>query len=102
MTRRLCLLALLFALPAAAQDRPLTRIACASCADQERPLPIFDKIADLKPDLYLAMGDNIYADLKPEPGLSEMASMKRKYEKLAAVPGWQRLTKTCPVLATWD
>jgi alkaline phosphatase D len=103
MTRRLTVLAaLLLALPAAAQDRPLARIAFASCADQERPLPIFDKIADLRPDLYLAMGDNIYADLKPEPGLSEMASMKRKYEKLAAVPGWQRLTKTCQVLATWD
>jgi alkaline phosphatase D len=103
MTRRLCLLAILaLALPTAAQEKALTRIAFASCADQERPLPIFDKIADLKPDLYLALGDNVYADLKPEPGLSEMASMKRKYEKLAAVPGWQRLTKTCPALATWD
>jgi alkaline phosphatase D len=78
MTRRLYLFALLaLAVPAAGQDRPLARIAFASCADQERPLPIFDKIADLKPDLYLALGDNIYADLKPEPGLSEMASMKR-------------------------
>jgi alkaline phosphatase D len=103
MIRRLCALTLIvLALPAAAQDRPLARIAFGSCSDQEKPLPIFDKIADLKPDLYLALGDNVYADVKPEPGLSEMASLKRKYEKLAALPGWQRLTKTCPVLATWD
>jgi len=90
------------ALPLAAQDRPLTRIAFGSCSDQDKPLPIFDKIADLKPQLYLAMGDNIYADLIREKGLDEMGSMRKKYEILGALPGWQRLEKTCPILATWD
>jgi alkaline phosphatase D len=92
----------LIALPAAAEDKPLTRIAFASCADQEKPLPILDKIVALKPDLYLAMGDNIYADIKPEPGLDEVASMKAKYDKMAALPGWQKIVAACPVLATWD
>ncbi len=97
------LLALL-ALSAAAyaQEKPLTRIAFGSCADQDRPLPIFDKIADLKPELYIALGDNIYADLKPEKGLTEMESMKVKYQKLAAVPGWAKLVKTCPMMTVWD
>jgi alkaline phosphatase D len=90
------------ALPLAAQDKPLTRIAFGSCSDQDKPLPIFDKIADLKPELYLAMGDNIYADLIREKGLDEMGSMRKKYEKLGALPGWQRLEKTCPMLAIWD
>jgi alkaline phosphatase D len=102
MTRLVTLLALLVTAPAVAQDRPLTRIAFGSCSDQEKPIPIFDKIVDLKPDLYLALGDTIYADVRPEKDLDEMASMKKKYEKLAATPGWQRLTKACPVLATWD
>lgn len=103
MTRHPLLLLLLCALPCAAEDgRPLTRIAFACCSDQDKPLPIFDAISDQKPELYIAMGDNIYADLKREPGLDEMASMKVKYQKLAALPGWQRLTKTCPILATWD
>ena len=31
-----------------------------------------------------------------------MAVLKAKYEKAAAVPGYQKLLKTCPVLATWD
>lgn len=94
---------LLCAVPAVADEpKPLTRIAFGCCSDQDKPLPIFDKIADLKPELYIAMGDNIYADLKREPGLDEMASMKVKYQKLAALPGWQRLTKMCPMLATWD
>jgi alkaline phosphatase D len=100
--RPFALAVLLFALPAAAQDKPLTRIAFGSCSDQEKPLPILDKVVALKPDLYLALGDNIYADVKPEPGLDEMASMRRKYEKLAAAPTWQRLVQACPVLATWD
>lgn len=103
MCRRFVLLVVsAVALPLSAQQKPLTRIAFASCADQDKPLPIFDKIADLKPELYIAMGDNIYADLKREPGLDEMASMRKKYEKLAALPGWQRLMKTCPMLFTWD
>lgn len=102
MPRRPLFALLLCALPAAADDRPLARIAFGSCSDQDKPLPVFDKIADLKPDLYLALGDNIYVDIKREAGLDEMANMKAKYAKLAAVPGWQRLTKACPVLAVWD
>ena len=102
MRRLLPCLIVLIALPAAAEDRSLTRVAFASCADQDRPLPILDRIVALKPDLYLAMGDNIYADLKPEPGLDEVASMKAKYDRLATLPGWQKLVATCPVLATWD
>jgi alkaline phosphatase D len=96
------ILLLLLAFPAFAQDKPLSRIAFASCADQDKPLPIFDKIADLKPELYLALGDNIYVDIKPEKGLDEMANMKAKYDKLAALTGWQRLVKTCPMIVTWD
>jgi alkaline phosphatase D len=103
MTCRALIVALLCALPAPADEpKPLTRIAFGCCSDQDKPLPILDKITDLKPDLYLALGDNIYVDLKREPGLDEMANMKAKYDKLAAVPGWHRLTKTCPILATWD
>ena len=102
MIRIALLAALACALPALADDRPLARIAFGSCSDQDKPLPVFDKIADLKPDLYLAMGDNIYVDIKREKDLDELANMKAKYDKLAALPGWQRLNKTCPVLATWD
>src|SRR5262249_24558192 len=100
--RRALLFLLVIVSTAGAEDKPLTRIVFASCADQDKPLPIFEKICDQKPELYIAMGDNIYADLKREPGLDEMASMRKKYEKLAALPGWQRLLKTCPMLVTWD
>ena len=86
-------------LPACAQrppSPPLTRIAFASCLRQDRPAPILDTIADTKPDLFVFLGDNIYADT------TTMPVMRAKYDKLAAIPGYQRLKAACPILATWD
>src|SRR4051812_27882162 len=54
--------------PALPRDKPLTRIAFGSCADQDKPLPIFDTIAATKPDLLLLLGDNIYADIDHATG----------------------------------
>jgi len=58
-------LALVLAIPGLRADEPkaLTRIAFGSCADQDKPLPIFDTIVAAKPELLLLIGDNIYADL---------------------------------------
>ncbi len=64
---RRCLFAFLLVAFAtfARADEPkvLTKIAFGSCADQDKPLPIFDTMAAAKPDLLVLMGDNIYADL---------------------------------------
>lgn len=48
------------------------------------------------PQLFLSLGDNIYGDTE------DMSVLKAKYEKFRAVPGYQELLKTCPVLAIWD
>jgi alkaline phosphatase D len=74
----------------------LSRIAFGSCARQDKPQPIWDAVVAAKPDVYLSLGDNIYGDTE------DMAVMKKKYDQLAAIPGWQKLKKTCPILATWD
>ncbi|MGL6094612.1 MAG: alkaline phosphatase D family protein [Fimbriiglobus sp.] len=82
-------------------DRPLTRIAFGSCANQDKPLPIFDKISDLRPDLLVLLGDNIYADLdKSKKVTTEL--IKEKYDVMAGLPAWQRLRATCPMIAIWD
>jgi len=80
----------------AAEEKPLIRIAFSSCAAQDRPQPIWDAVVANKPQLFLFLGDNIYADTE------DMKLMWTKYQKLAAQPGFQRLKKTCPVMATWD
>src|SRR5882724_9941956 len=74
----------------------LSRVAFGSCARQDKPQPIWDAVVGTKPDIYLSLGDNIYGDTE------DMAVMKKKYDMLAAIPGWQKLKATCPLLATWD
>ncbi|HZT80453.1 MAG TPA: alkaline phosphatase D family protein [Gemmataceae bacterium] len=80
----------------AAEEKPLRRIAFGSCADQERPQPIWGRVVAAKPDLFLFIGDTVYADT------TDMDVMRAKYKKLADLPGWQKLLSTCPVMATWD
>jgi hypothetical protein len=81
---------------AATPAPPLRRIAFGSCATQERPQPIWDAVAATRPELLLLLGDNIYADTE------DMAVMRAKYAKLAAVPGFKALRESVPILATWD
>jgi len=88
----------LFVSASAADDdkKPLSRIAFGSCAHQDREQPIWEPIVREKPELFLFLGDVIYADTE------DMKVMKAKYDKLAKVPGWKKLRETCPVMAMWD
>lgn len=79
-----------------AADKPLSHIAFGSCAKQDKPQPIWNTIVDTKPQRFLFIGDNIYADTE------DMALMRAKYAMLNAKPGYQRLKRICPILATWD
>lgn len=81
---------------AAAMPEPLTRIAFGSCADQEKPQPIWAAIAAADPQLFLFLGDNIYAD---HMGREEI---RAAYARLAAVPEFQKLRSEVPILAIWD
>ena len=74
----------------------LERILFGSCVLQSRPQPIFETAVALQPDLFVFLGDNIYADTRnPEV-------MRRKYAALAASPQFQRLRQACALEATWD
>lgn len=86
---------------ARADDRLLSRIAFGSCADQDKPLPIFDAVAAQKPELLILLGDNIYADLDKKREVTPDL-IREKYAILAKLPGWQKLKAACPIIATWD
>jgi alkaline phosphatase D len=93
------LLVLSFAKAAFAEElRPATlqRIAFGSCAEHGDSQAIWEPLAAAKPDLFLFIGDTVYADTE------DMEVMKSKYDLLAAEPGYQKLLATCPILATWD
>lgn len=78
------------------RGNPISGIAFGSCAYQTRPQPIWDTVLETKPDLFLFIGDNVYADTE------DMQVMRDKYAMLAAMPGYQRLVRSTPLMATWD
>jgi alkaline phosphatase D len=77
-------------------DATIDTIAFGSCADQDEPQPIWDAVLAAEPDLFIFLGDNIYADSE------DPAVLSRKYAALAAKPGFRRLVASTPILATWD
>ncbi len=98
---------LLLATPALAQPPapagPVSRIAFGSCADQNKPCPIWDKLTEAKPDLTLMLGDTIYADIENGKLKKPTAEkIKTCWDELAALPAWQKLRKSSYMLATWD
>jgi alkaline phosphatase D len=72
------------------------RILFGSCLDGSRPQPILDVVVEQAPELFLFLGDNIYADTR-NPDV-----MRAKYRQLADSSAFRRLWATCPILATWD
>ena len=80
------------------QHRTLSNIYFGSCLQQDQPMPILNQIAHAtpSPDLYLFLGDNIYADTQ------EVTVMQRKYRQLRSNPSFRTLVHSLPILATWD
>lgn len=76
--------------------RTVDTIAFGSCAKQHQPQPIWGAIRYARPDVFLFIGDNVYADT------TDPSQMRAAYAMLAAQPGYQELRRSCPVLATWD
>jgi alkaline phosphatase D len=82
--------------PHPAPGRRLSRIAFGCCADQSKPQPVWEPVLARENDLFIFLGDNIYADTR------DMAEMRLKYGQLAAQPGFARLRETTPLVAVWD
>jgi alkaline phosphatase D len=79
-----------------AAEEPLSRIAFGSCANEHRPQPVWQAINELKPQLFIFTGDNVYADT------ADPAKLQESYELLAAEPEFAKLRAETPILATWD
>ncbi len=77
-------------------DALVTKILFGSCADQNDPQPIWKAINKEVPDVFLFLGDNIYADTE------DKQVFEQKYEKLNSIKGFQTLRQNSKILATWD
>lgn len=77
-------------------EEPISRIAFGSCADQRKSQPIWNAVIAADPDLFVFLGDNVYADTE------DMDEMRTAYSMLAKHEGFKKLRSACPIFATWD
>jgi alkaline phosphatase D len=82
--------------PAEDPGTTITRFGFGSCYQPNEPAPALGILAKHAPQLYVALGDNIYGDTK------DMELLARKYRHLGRQPEWRDLAATCPIIATWD
>ncbi|MEO1836667.1 MAG: alkaline phosphatase D family protein [Akkermansiaceae bacterium] len=94
--RLLLAIALLCGSPIARAEDPITRLACGSCYKPAKDVGLWEIIGATKPQLFLFMGDNIYADTE------DTALMRARYDELRKQPGYLAFRKQCPVLPIWD
>lgn len=74
----------------------VTRIAAGSCA-QNSSLPVIQNILSRNPELFIALGDNVYIDSYSE------SVLKQTYEQhLTDRFEFQELRSKIPIYATWD
>lgn len=74
----------------------VSRIAFGSCNKHDKPQPLWKTIVNNQPDLWIWLGDNIYADT------TDMTMMRRKYEAQKANKNYQEILQTTAVIGTWD
>lgn len=71
-------------------------IAFGSCAHQDNDTSLWEDIAAQEPDLWVWLGDNIYGDSE------NMDTIRSKYAKAKAKPGYRQLIANVPVVGIWD
>jgi len=81
----------------AQNDYPLiSKIALGSCADENLDQPILSLVLEHDPELFIYLGDNIYADTK------NINELEDAYKKLGSKKEFQKLKLNIPIIATWD
>ena len=74
----------------------LEHLAFGSCLKQDLPMPILADIVAAKPELFLMIGDNVYAEGPDERRL------RAAYDTLAAREEFTALREAVPLYAIWD
>lgn len=80
----------------AQQKESIQVIAFGSCNRQDAPQPLWKPITADQPDLWIWMGDNIYGDSPV------MDTLRAKYGRQNANPGYQALKSSTPIVGIWD
>jgi alkaline phosphatase D len=88
-------------------EEPITRIGFGSCYKPEKSTPLWTKVAEFDPQVWLWLGDNVYADVIDGKYIKKdlpRDAFERAYERLGKSEGITTLDKLPAghVMATWD
>lgn len=97
-----------FDLPAQS-DKVIERIAFGSCNNSTQPAPVWDAVVKADPQVWLWLGDTVYADV-PRPSGDTLEERTRVvldrlpdlYGRQRALPAYQRLMSRALIMGTWD
>lgn len=85
----------IFSISGSAQQDTFT-IAFGSCSRQTSKAQLWQEIVDKKPDVWMWVGDNVYADTH------NMDSLRADYNQQKRHPVYQQLIQSSTVVGTWD
>lgn len=71
-------------------------IAFGSCNQVHYPQPLWESILSVKSDMWIWLGDSVYADTE------DMGKMRALYEAQRRHPGYAELLRATRVVGTWD
>lgn len=79
----------------------LTRLGFGSCNHHDRSQDMWPVAAAKDPQLFLAIGDNVYGDYGYRGG-ANLGSFRAAYQQQAGHAEFQAFRRVVPMLATWD
>jgi alkaline phosphatase D len=95
-SRLLLLVSALFLTGSVGAQQSVFKIAFGSCSRQTSKDHLWNEILQKNPNLWMWIGDNVYADTH------NMDSLRRDYAVQKSHPDYQRLIKLAPIIGTWD
>ena len=72
------------------------RIAFGSCSNQNKPQPVLERVVEIKPDLFIYLGDNVYNTS------FSVKTLRACYKKLGEKNEFIALKRSVPILPVWD
>jgi len=78
------------------ETKSISTIAFGSCNKQDKSQKFWEDINQINPDLWVWLGDNVYADTE------DMKLMASKYRQLSKNKYYREFCSNTPVIGTWD
>jgi len=83
-------------IPTELSQNPFSVITFGSCNKTELPQNLWQPIMQNKPDVWIWLGDIVYADS------NDPAEIKKEYDRQKTIPAYQKLEAETEIIGIWD